>query len=71
MRHLISISLKLFGNQEKIESFINDIKVGTFKYNPAFSLKYDYDDAFPFDQQFFLILNLAIGGSWGRYDGCR
>lgn len=53
----------------KIESYINDVKIGTFKYTPGFNLQYASKDAFPFDQKFFLILNFAIGGDWGGQQG--
>ncbi|VEU80723.1 glycoside hydrolase family 16 protein [Haploplasma axanthum] len=53
----------------KIESFVNGEKYGTFKYTSAYNQEVESKDAFPFDQEFFLIMNLAIGGSWGGAQG--
>lgn len=39
--------------------------LGTFKYSTAFNQDVKYNAAFPFDQDFFLILNLAMGGNLG------
>ena len=50
-------------NQEKIEFFVDDKKVFTFENEKKSK------DEWPFDQPFFLILNLAIGGAWGGQQG--
>ena len=47
-------------SRDKIEWFIDDKKYHTF-----FNRKNDNPNEWPFDQPFYLILNLAIGGSWG------
>lgn len=44
---------------EKIDFFFNDQKYQTF-YN-----KHEGPDAWPFDRNFHLILNIAVGGNWG------
>ena len=41
----------------------------TFRYIPQFNQDVPYDDVFPFDQEFYFIINLAIGGSWGGVEG--
>jgi beta-glucanase (GH16 family) len=49
-------------DEEKIRFFVNDTNFYT--YQPAKS-----SSTWPFDQQAFLILNLAIGGNWGGAQG--
>jgi len=44
---------------EKIDFFFNDQKFQTF-YN-----KHEGPDAWPFDRNFHLLLNVAVGGNWG------
>lgn len=53
----------LIWTPEKIEWYANDIRFYTF-----FKTGDDYR-TWPFDKEFYLILNLAYGGSWGGYDG--
>ncbi|MBN2540449.1 MAG: family 16 glycosylhydrolase [Bacilli bacterium] len=48
-----------------MEVFVDGVSYGTFGYNPTLNVNIDNEDAWPFDQRFHLILNLAIGGSWG------
>lgn len=50
-------------SQEKIDFFVDDKKVFTFENEKKSK------DEWPFDQPFFLILNLAIGGAWGGQQG--
>ena len=50
-------------------TYIDDDLIGEFRYNAYFNQSYTYDQVFPFDQQFFLILNLAVGGNWGGAQG--
>lgn len=38
-------------------------------YTPQLNPTVKYSAAFPFDQEFFVILNLAIGGTWGGAEG--
>ena len=52
-----------------IESYVDGYKIASFKYTAAFNQEVDYHEAFPFDQEFFLIVNLAIGGNWGGAQG--
>jgi len=49
---------------DKIDWFIDDVKVYTYN-KPAGS---DYR-VWPFNERFYLILNLAIGGTWGGIQG--
>ena len=50
-------------NEQKIDFFIDQKKVHTFE-NENKGV-----EEWPFDQPFYLILNLAIGGSWGGQQG--
>lgn len=52
-----------------IELFIDGVKFATFGYNPLFNIDIENSDAWPFDQRFHLIMNLAIGGNWGGAQG--
>jgi beta-glucanase (GH16 family) len=49
--------------KEKMDFYLNDKKVFTFKNEGK------GEDAWPFDRPFYLILNLAFGGSWGGQKG--
>lgn len=49
---------------EKIDFFVDDQRYFTYAKEEGASL-----DAWPFDQPFYLILNLAIGGAWGGQKG--
>lgn len=49
----------------EISTYVDDVKFATFGYSAEFNQDVPYYKAFPFDQQFFLILNLAIGGGLG------
>lgn len=50
-------------DEKQIRSYIDDTNYFTF-YNDEAG-----EDAWPFDQQFHLLLNLAIGGNWGGREG--
>lgn len=50
-------------DKKKMDFFIDDKKVFTFKNEGKGA------DAWPFDQPFYLILNLAYGGAWGGQQG--
>jgi len=52
-----------------IESFVNGERYGQFAYSAAFNQDVDYHRAFPFDQLFYIILNVAVGGNWGGQQG--
>jgi len=58
------IKFTLIWTPEKLEWYANDVKYHTYM-KPADS---DYR-RWPFDKEFYLILNLAYGGTWGGYDG--
>ena len=50
-------------DENSIKWYIDDILFYEFNNNQSGS------DSWPFDQPFYLILNLAIGGTWGGYCG--
>jgi len=52
-----------------ISIFVNDNLIRAFRYNSIFDQAHESKDAFPFDQEFYLIMNLAIGGDWGGQQG--
>jgi beta-glucanase (GH16 family) len=55
----------------RIEWFFNGVSYNVETYDPNFN--YSFRDAvnvdWPFDQPFYFILNLAIGGNWGGAQG--
>lgn len=53
----------------EMKMFVNDQLIGTFSYNPVFNQDIPYDDVYPFESVFHIILNLAIGGNWGGVNG--
>ncbi len=57
------IKFTLVWTPEKLEWFANDVKYHEYK-KPA-----DDHRLWPFDKEFYLILNLAYGGTWGGYAG--
>ncbi|HSH18997.1 MAG TPA: family 16 glycosylhydrolase [Draconibacterium sp.] len=57
------IKFTMIWTPEKIEWYANDIKRHEYK-KPL-----DDYRVWPFDKEFYLILNLAYGGNWGGYDG--
>ncbi|MFH0767139.1 MAG: family 16 glycosylhydrolase [Bacillota bacterium] len=52
-----------------IKTFVDGKSIGDFNYVAALNLDVPYNEAFPFDQSFFLIINFAIGGTWGGSQG--
>ena len=52
-----------------IKTYIDGNWYATFSYNPDFSEGIELTDAWPFDEEFHLILNIAVGGSWGGAQG--
>lgn len=54
---------KMDWNPEKIDVYVDDTKFYTY-----INTEKTYD-AWPFNQPFFMILNLAIGGNWGGKEG--
>jgi len=57
------IKFTLIWTPEKLEWYADDIKFHTYLKSGD-----DYR-TWPFDKEFYLILNLAYGGSWGGYNG--
>lgn len=58
------IKFTLVWTPDKIEWFANDRKFHEYKKQSTFDYR-----RWPFDKEFYLILNLAYGGSWGGYAG--
>ena len=52
-----------------IKLFIDGEQFAIFGYNPDINIDIKNSDAWPFDQPFHLILNLAVGGNWGGVMG--
>lgn len=52
-----------------MEIFVDGDSYGRFGYNPLMNVGTENSDAWPFDQEFHMILNLAIGGMWGGVKG--
>ena len=48
-----------------IRAMIDGIEFATFEYDPYESFNIDNYMAWPFDQRFHLLLNVAVGGAWG------
>ncbi len=48
-----------------IRWYVDGVKFNEVIYTPQFTQQYKYNQVFPFDQDFFMILNLAIGGTLG------
>jgi len=53
----------------QIKTYVDDAKIAEFNYAPYFTRDYAYYQVFPFDSPFFLIVNLAVGGTWGGAEG--
>lgn len=58
------IKFTLVWTPEKIEWYANDRKYHEYRKQPT----YDYR-MWPFNKEFYLIINLAYGGTWGGYAG--
>ncbi len=56
---------EIIWNPGEILTFVDGVQFATFRYTAAFNQDVLYHAAFPFDQDFFFILNLAIGGGLG------
>ncbi len=52
-----------------IQLFVNGYRFAQFLYTPQFTSSFPYEEVFPFDEDFFFIMNLAVGGSWGGVQG--
>lgn len=53
----------------KIDLYIDGFKFAYFGYNPNSNIDIANSDAWPFDQRFHLIMNIAVGGTWGGSQG--
>ncbi len=53
----------------KIDLYIDGERFAYFGFNPNANIGKENYEAWPFDQPFHLILNLAIGGTWGGVQG--
>jgi len=58
------IKYTMIWTPDKIEWYANDRKFHEYRKQPTFDNR-----RWPFDKEFYLILNLAYGGSWGGYAG--
>jgi beta-glucanase (GH16 family) len=52
-------------NETSISWYVNDLKYGTTTFNAGANTDVETYMAWPFDQEFYMILNLAIGGGLG------
>ncbi len=53
----------------KIDLYVDGVKFAYFGYNPNANIDIENSDAWPFDQRFHLIMNIAVGGNWGGVQG--
>lgn len=53
----------------RIELFVDGESYAIFGYNPDSNVNIENSDAWPFDQRFHLIMNIAVGGNWGGVRG--
>ncbi len=53
----------------KIDLFVDGDRFAQFRYNPDLNVNIANSDAWPFDQRFHLLLNVAVGGTWGGQRG--
>jgi len=55
----------------KIEWFFDGLSIGSVSFNPRVSNAFAFPTSvdWPYDQKFYMILNLAIGGTWGGAQG--
>ena len=58
------IKYTMIWTPDKIEWYANDRKFHEYRKQPTFDYR-----RWPFDKEFYLILNLAYGGVWGGYAG--
>ncbi len=52
-----------------IRYYVNGYNFYTVTYDPEDSMNVETWEAWPFDKDFHLLLNLAFGGAWGGYAG--
>lgn len=60
---------ELIWNPGELIWLVDGWEVFKYRYNPERYNDKPYQEVFPFDKPFFLILNLAIGGDWGGAQG--
>lgn len=53
----------------EITTYIDGFEIFKYIYIPQFNLVHEAQEVFPFFEQFFLIINVAVGGSWGGLQG--
>ena len=53
----------------EIRMLVEGNQYGVFRYVPQFNQDEPHQDVFPFHEDFYFIINLAIGGSWGGVQG--
>jgi beta-glucanase (GH16 family) len=53
----------------EIQMFVDGVNYGTYRYSPFFNQDVPHHHVFPFHEEFYFIINLAIGGSWGGVQG--
>jgi beta-glucanase (GH16 family) len=63
------INYEMIWEPGSIKLYVDGESLVSFAYNPAVNQDVLYHQAWPFDQEFHLILNLAIGGTWGGVQG--
>lgn len=53
----------------EIRILVEGNQYGVFRYVPQFNQDEPHQDVFPFHEDFYFIINLAVGGSWGGVEG--
>jgi len=53
----------------RIDLFVDGVLFAYFGYNPNANIDVKNTDAWPFDQPFHLLMNVAVGGDWGGLRG--
>jgi beta-glucanase (GH16 family) len=53
----------------EIQMFVEGVNYGTYRYAPSFNQDVPHHHVFPFHEEFYFIINLAIGGNWGGIQG--
>ena len=52
-----------------IELFVDGVSYAVFEYNPEDNTTIANSEAWPFDEEFHLLMNIAVGGAWGGAQG--
>lgn len=65
----VFVDYEMIWEPGSIKTFVNGEPLASFEYIPADNQNVEYHQAWPFDQKFYFILNLAIGGGWGGAQG--